>query len=230
MKRLRAFWCQTLSDIYVSNETCQYYWMSNTLRYLWRNENCQYNLMSNTWWYLCRHVSVKFDVKHSVIICKQGNVIIQFANIHWYLRKQGNVSVQSDVRYLVMIMKAVKRVSTNWSQTLSYTCSVGEETYLNSLLVRAPDSWSKGCQFESRQERREVFFPRVNFVCWLLFIVRSTPVSPQWHVKDPGHSVKSAVAGSILTLIHTWPNEVGVGWLCRRPCVVLEPVRKRAHT
>ena len=27
----------------------------------------------------------------------------------------------------------------------------------DSLLVRAPDSWSKGCEFESRQDRRENF-------------------------------------------------------------------------
>ena len=39
---------------------------------------------------------------------------------------------------------------------------------------------------------REIFFSRVNTVCWLLFGVRSTPVLPQWHVKDPGHSTKSA--------------------------------------
>ena len=37
-----------------------------------------------------------------------------------------------------------------------------------------------------------VFFSRVNFVCRLLFGVRFTPVLPQWHVKDPGHSAKSA--------------------------------------
>ena len=36
-----------------------------------------------------------------------------------------------------------------------------------------------------------LFFSRVNFVCWLLFGVRSTPVLPQWHVKDPGHSAQS---------------------------------------
>ena len=29
--------------------------------------------------------------------------------------------------------------------------------YRDSLFVRAPDSWSKGCWFESRQERRENF-------------------------------------------------------------------------
>ena len=37
-----------------------------------------------------------------------------------------------------------------------------------------------------------IFFSRVNIVCWLLFGVRSTPVLPQWHVKDPSHSAKSA--------------------------------------
>ena len=37
-----------------------------------------------------------------------------------------------------------------------------------------------------------IFFSRVNFVCCLLFGVRSTPVLPQWHVKDTGRSAKSA--------------------------------------
>ena len=37
-----------------------------------------------------------------------------------------------------------------------------------------------------------IFFSSVNFVCCLLFSVRSTPVLLQWHVKDPGHSAKSA--------------------------------------
>ena len=35
-----------------------------------------------------------------------------------------------------------------------------------------------------------IFFSIVNFVCRLLFGVRSNPVLPQWHVKDPGHSAK----------------------------------------
>ena len=34
--------------------------------------------------------------------------------------------------------------------------------------------------------------PAVNFVCWLLFGVRSIHMLPQWHVKDPGHYAKSA--------------------------------------
>ena len=37
-----------------------------------------------------------------------------------------------------------------------------------------------------------IFFSRVNFVCRLLFGIRSIPVLPKWHVRDPGHSVNSA--------------------------------------
>ena len=32
---------------------------------------------------------------------------------------------------------------------------------------------------------------------WLLFGVRSTPVLPQWYLKDPGHSAKSAGGGRL---------------------------------
>ena len=39
---------------------------------------------------------------------------------------------------------------------------------------------------------RRIFFSRVNFVCWLLIDVRFNLESPQWYVKDPGHSAKSA--------------------------------------
>ena len=63
-----------------------------------------------------------------------------------------------------------------------------KQGHRDSLLVRAPDSRSKGCEFESRQQRRENFL----LVCWLLFGVRSISVLPQWHVKVPGHSAKSA--------------------------------------
>ena len=40
-----------------------------------------------------------------------------------------------------------------------------------------------------------VFFYRVDFVCRVLFGVLSSPVLPQWHVKDHGHSAKSAGSG-----------------------------------
>ena len=75
--------------------------------------------------------------------------------------------------------------------------------YLPPLLLC---SYSDGiaCWVERRTRDRKVAnlnpgrssgrisFSRVTFVCAILLGVRSTPVLPQWHVKDPVHSAKSA--------------------------------------
>ena len=37
-----------------------------------------------------------------------------------------------------------------------------------------------------------IFFSRVVLLCWLLFGGCSTPMLPQWHVKNHGHSAKCA--------------------------------------
>ena len=47
-----------------------------------------------------------------------------------------------------------------------------------------------------------IFFSRVNFVCYLLFGVGSTPVLPQWHVKDPSPSAQNA-GGRLHLNMHT---------------------------
>ena len=76
-----------------------------------------------------------------------------------------------------------------------------------------------------------IFFSRVNFVCLLVFGVRSTAVLPQWHVKDPGYSAKSG--GDRLHLNTHTPltqrsrKEPTIP-LCRH--LVLEPIMKRSHT
>ena len=72
-------------------------------------------------------------------------------------------------------------------------------------LIRVPDSWSKGGKLsylDSGRSGGRSFFSRVNFVCWLLFRVRSALVVPQWHVKDPGHFAKSA-GGRLHPNVHT---------------------------
>ena len=56
-------------------------------------------------------------------------------------------------------------------------------------LQRRTRGWQVASSNPGRSGGR-IFFSRVNCVCWLLFSVRSTPVLPQWHVKDPGHSAK----------------------------------------
>ena len=94
----------------------------------------------------------------------------------------------------------------------------------DSLLVRAPDSWSKGCEFESRQERRKIFFLQ-SYLCVLTLI--RCPFHPR---VTPVILPNVQVAGYTKTRIHLWPNEVGVGWLCLCPDIVWEPFRIRTHT
>ena len=62
----------------------------------------------------------------------------------------------------------------------------------DSLLVERRTCDRKVASSNPGRNGGRIFFFRVNFVCWLLFGVRSTPVLPQRHVKDPGHSAKSA--------------------------------------
>ena len=76
---------------------------------------------------------------------------------------------------------------------------------------------------------RRIFLSRLNFVCWLLFGVCSTPLAPQWHIKDPGHSAKS-VGGRLHQNRPTSLTQRGVGWLCRCPGIVWESTQKWAHT
>ena len=102
-----------------------------------------------------------------------------------------------------------------------------------------PPSCQKSLLVELRTRDREVessnpgrsggrffFFSRLNFVSWFFFGVRSTPVLPQWHIKDPGHSVKSA-GGRLHLTTHTPLTQRC--WLCHCAGIVWEPIRKRAH-
>ena len=83
-------------------------------------------------------------------------------------------------------------------------CKLQSFEWLQSLCVSQVSAAGIACWLERRTRDRKVassnpgrsggriFFSRVDFVCCLLFDVRSSPVLPQWHVKDPGHSAKSA--------------------------------------
>ena len=82
----------------------------------------------------------------------------------------------------------------------------------DSSVVRAPDSWLKGRGFESPQERRENFLLQgwLSVLTDSYFGIRSTPVLPQEHVKDPGHSAKST-GGRLQLNTHT-PYVCGFAW------------------
>ena len=75
-----------------------------------------------------------------------------------------------------------------------------------------------------------IFFSRDNFVCWLLFSVRSTPMLPQWHVKDPGHSANNA-GGRLHLNMHTpLTQRSWSGLTMHCPGIVWELVGKLVHT
>ena len=67
--------------------------------------------------------------------------------------------------------------------TLKVKIACWSEGWTHDKKIVSPNSGRSG---------ERIFFSRVNFACWLLFSVRSTLVLPQWYVKDPGHSAKSA--------------------------------------
>ena len=80
-----------------------------------------------------------------------------------------------------------------------------------SSVVRAPDSWSKGRGFESLLERRENFLLQGPLsVLTLISVSVPSPVLPQQHVKDPGHSAKRA-GGRLQLNTHT-PYVCGFAW------------------
>ena len=62
----------------------------------------------------------------------------------------------------------------------------------DSLLVERRTRDRKVASSNPGRSGGKIFFCKVNILCWLLFGVRSTSVLPQWHVKDTGHSAKSA--------------------------------------
>ena len=72
----------------------------------------------------------------------------------------------------------------------------------DSLLVERRTRDRKVASSNPGRNGGRMFFSRVHFVCWLLFRVRSTPVLPQWHIKGPGYSVKSA-GGRLHLITHT---------------------------
>ena len=57
-----------------------------------------------------------------------------------------------------------------------------------------------------------IFFSRPSFVWWFIFGVRSTSMLMQWHVKDPGHSAKSA-NGRLHLNMHTSFTQRNRRWL-----------------
>ena len=73
------------------------------------------------------------------------------------------------------------------------------------------------------------FFSRVNLVFWLFIRCPFQPRVTAVALKRPRLFCQKC-RWQVTPKHAFWHNEVGVGWLCRCPGIVLEPIRKRAHT
>ena len=82
------------------------------------------------------------------------------------------------------------------------------------LVERQTRDWNIMGSFLGKGGER-IFFSRVNFFCRLLCCVCSSPVLPQWHVKDAGQSARIEGGKFQISMrIRTWENKVRLGWLC----------------
>ena len=100
----------------------------------------------------------------------------------------------------------------------------------DSLLVRATDSLSKGCEFKSQQGRQENFLLQSYFcvltLIWCLFHSRVTAVA---HKRSWSFCQKCRLQVTP-KYVYTFDPTFRVGWLwCRCPGIVWEPIRKWAH-
>ena len=88
---------------------------------------------------------------------------------HWLLDFDRYIYV-GDIPCLLKLLTGLMRRTTQGNEVLSFlswrfhrpitylvSYHIGVSHSRDSLLVRAPDSWSKGCEFESLQERLENF-------------------------------------------------------------------------
>ena len=125
-----------------------------------------------------------------------------------------------------------------WRLWLKQPIHKSAQTSLSSWLSTGSwDSWLVERQTHDRKVASSnlsrgggrIFFTRVNFVCWLLLSVRSTPMLLQWHVKDPSHSAKSA-DGRLHLNMHTPLTQRSLSELTMLlPRHSVGTIRKQAH-
>ena len=92
----------------------------------------------------------------------------------------------------MIVYSALNSHATNLSDYFIWTvCRTGQEAGI-ACWLECRNQDLKVASSNPGRSGGKISLSRVNFVCWLLFGVRSTPLLQQWHVKDPGHSAKSA--------------------------------------
>ena len=129
--------------------------------------------------------------------CQQGRCSSSSSgrvNTLWTLRHRGQFksSFSGKVNMYMMLFNIWNWVVHIACQSGRYTSSFSCRTDTGELVSRVPDSWSKGCEIEVRQERRGTFLLQSQ-LCELNlvrcpFYLRVTAVARN----DTGHSAQSA--------------------------------------
>ena len=164
---------------------------------------------------------------------KAGNGVKDSSIMNKTFYKKSNSTYSPTMRNITCSQMRQTAFIECWNQTkiiVHFICQRSTTWWSgsrDSLLVRVPDSWSKGYEFESRQERLESFLLQSQLcVLTLIRCPFHPPVLPKWHVKDPCHSAKSA-GGRLHLNTHTPLTHR------RRSGLTMplwEPIRKRTHT
>ena len=103
------------------------------------------------------------DIKHQLIIITAASIVQELCESRGGrpgLSVLTSLLVSVDVKNYWTIHQTTRKSRLHCSFHMSLTVESGLETKWrggNNSVVRAPDSWLKGCGFESLQERRENF-------------------------------------------------------------------------
>ena len=133
-------------------------------------------------------------------------------------RNNNNKFSMTVLKPTLTVTKSTQRKVQFWQWPIQprdkYSLTVTSSTQRK---VRVPDSWSKGRGFKSLQEQWKNFLLLDQFSVLTHFNICSTPPHPppppvllQQHIKDPGHSAKSA--GGRLQLNMHAPYVCGFAW------------------
>ena len=98
------------------------------------------------------------------------------------------------------ICSRCKSVATEGQNQIFRKECVDSLEELGQLVGRVPDSWLKGGEFESQQEWQDNFSSQEWTLCALIRCLFHLPMLPQWHIKDPSHSAKSAGGRLLLNM------------------------------
>ena len=147
---------------------------------------CKISCLKHTSLSSCFCVHISQDNCHQCHQLSQGH---SFWKYHWTEREREREREKGKKHSKISTFRRsfILKVSLNWERETERKRKKALKNFYfpGSFILKVSLDWDR------QREKGKIFF-RVNFVGWFVLGVHSTPVLPQWHVKDPSHSAKSA--------------------------------------